>query len=69
MTQEELNLIKEKIFIPLNSRREVWTNALETLTEIEYPELYKHYEWCLTDLDNLEQYYKEEFDFLEKRIV
>lgn len=66
MTQEELNLIKEKIFIPLNSRREVWVNALETLTD---PTLLKHYEWYLTDLDNLEQYYKEEFDFLEKRIV
>lgn len=66
MTQEELNLIKEKIFIPLNSRREVWVNALETLTD---PTLLKHYEWCLTDLDNLEQYYKEEFDFLEKRFV
>lgn len=66
MTQEELNLIKEKIFIPLNSRREVWVNALETLTDST---LLKHYEWCLTDLDNLEQYYKEEFDFLEKRFL
>lgn len=66
MTQDEFNFFKEKIFIPLNSRREVWVNALETLTD---PTLLKHYEWCLTDLDNLEQYYKEEFDFLEKRIV
>ena len=63
-----LELIEKKIMIPLNARREVWANTLKELKEKE-PEneiLIKHYQWCLEDLNILEQYYIEEFEIFRK---
>ena len=68
MDKELYEYLKTKIMIPINSREQVWTEALTKLdrNNPDNETLIKHFEWSLQDLAEMKKYMEEEFKNFER---